>query len=84
MKTKELINEKYPRRTGLLLCQCGGEFITEKTTQGSLWNERDSYRVHCKWCQSSSRWLTSEYDCIIELTKGMGIRLEQKKCKRKL
>ena len=66
---------KYPRPTldGSFHCQCGGQLITEHCTHGSLSDERDSYRVHCKWCPASSRWLCYELDAFLELADGMGI-----------
>jgi hypothetical protein len=68
----------------ILLCQCGGEFVTEQSTRGNLADEHDIYRVHCKWCPASSRWLCHEYDCLIELTEGMGIRSTTKKVENKI
>jgi hypothetical protein len=67
-------SEEYPRRTGSVLCQCGGELITERTTSGQLADEHDVFRVHCERCPMSSRWLCHEADCLEEIIDGMGLR----------
>ena len=81
---KDHDSTSYPKSTHGLLCQCGGPFITEHIIRGSLWDERDSYRVHCEWCPASSRWLSHEYCCIIELTEGMGLRKAQHENKKRI
>ena len=68
-------NEKFPRQTfGSVICQCGGDLITERTTSGQLADEHDVFRVHCNRCPMSSRWLCYETDCLEEIIDGMGLR----------
>ena len=64
--------EVFPRQTldGTFYCQCGGQLMTEYRDCGNF-EERDSYRVHCKWCPASSRWLNYESDAYEELINGM-------------
>lgn len=66
--------EQYPKIIDSVLCQCGGELVAECTEHGNLADEHKVYRVHCKWCPMSSRWLTHEYDCLEEIINGMGLR----------
>ena len=68
------IDGEYPRPTGHVLCQCGGELITETTTHGHMADEHDVYRVRCRWCPMSTRWMCTEYDCLQELYGGMECR----------
>ena len=61
--------EGYP-----VLCQCGGNLVTESTTAGHLAGRHDVYRVHCTWCPLSSRWLSHEADCLEEISSGMKLK----------
>ena len=63
----------YPRPTEFL-CQCGGELVVEHSTSGNLADEHDIYRVRCRRCPMSSRWLCHEFDCLEEIFNGMETR----------
>jgi len=68
-------NEKYPKPTpGSLLCQCGGQLITERTDTGNGENVHDIFRVHCAWCPMSTIWTCNEASCLDLLFDGMPIR----------